>query len=332
MGKSIISIIVAVYNVESYINQCIESIVEQSYKKLEIILVDDGSTDASGKICDQWEAKDSRIQVIHKNNGGISEARNAGLDIAQGEYIGFVDGDDFIEADMYRQLYYNKQSKGITVCGFYVVKKLRKIPIYYANCSVTGEKAITCYLRDEIRGTRGADICIGSYAWNKLYHYSLFKGVRYPKNKIFEDVYVIIELFYKSTQVRFIDLCLYNYVKRDGSILNTSNKVHYDWVLARQEQIKQLQRYKLDTLDIMNMGYMLVFNACLFVLQEICCLTSIEKSKNTAILNICMERANILIQNGLKITKKDRFKFVMFKYMPFLYKTIWLLKNMDIKR
>ena len=104
MSNVMLSIIVPVYNVEKYIGKCIESIVNQTYKDLEIILVDDGSTDNSGKICDEWARKDKRIKVIHKKNGGLSDARNAGLDICTGDYIGFVDSDDYIELNMYEDL------------------------------------------------------------------------------------------------------------------------------------------------------------------------------------------------------------------------------------
>ena len=102
--NGLISVIVPVYNVESYLEKCIDSIIHQTYKNLEIILVDDGSTDNSGKICDVYKEKDSRIKVIHKQNRGLSSARNCGLEIAKGEYIGFVDGDDYIAEDMYALL------------------------------------------------------------------------------------------------------------------------------------------------------------------------------------------------------------------------------------
>ena len=105
MHKELISIIVPVYNVEKYVEKCINSIINQTYKNLQIILVDDGSKDNSGKICDEFKLKDNRIEVIHKNNGGLSDARNAGLKLAKGDYIGFVDSDDYIEADMYETLY-----------------------------------------------------------------------------------------------------------------------------------------------------------------------------------------------------------------------------------
>ena len=105
MQKAIISVIVPVYNVKDYLNECVESIVNQSYAALEIILVDDGSTDGSAEICDNWLKRDSRIRVIHKENGGLSDARNAGMSIATGEYVGFVDGDDKIAKEMYCRLH-----------------------------------------------------------------------------------------------------------------------------------------------------------------------------------------------------------------------------------
>lgn len=105
MEEKLISIIVPVYNVEKYLKECIDSVISQTYKNLEIILVDDGSTDKSGEICDEYSKKDSRIKVIHKENGGLSDARNVALDIAKGEYIGFVDSDDYVEKDMFETLY-----------------------------------------------------------------------------------------------------------------------------------------------------------------------------------------------------------------------------------
>ncbi len=105
MEEKLVSVIVAVYNIEEYLPRCVESIMHQTYRKLEIILVDDGSTDGSGDICDEYAGKDDRILVIHKKNGGLSDARNAGLERASGDYIGFVDGDDWIEEGMYRAMY-----------------------------------------------------------------------------------------------------------------------------------------------------------------------------------------------------------------------------------
>lgn len=117
--QPLISVIVPIYKVEQYLNRCVQSIVDQTYKNLEIILVDDGSPDNSPAMCDAWAEKDDRVQVVHKKNGGVSSARNAGLDAANGAYIGFVDGDDYIEPDMYAQLLQaiQKDSSDMAVCG-----------------------------------------------------------------------------------------------------------------------------------------------------------------------------------------------------------------------
>ena len=117
----IVSVIVPVFNVEKYLDKCIESLIKQKLKDIEIILVDDGSTDLSGKICDEWKTKDSRIQVIHKKNGGLSDARNVGVELAKGKYIGFVDSDDYVSDDMFQILYQNieKENADISICGMY---------------------------------------------------------------------------------------------------------------------------------------------------------------------------------------------------------------------
>ena len=118
--KELISIIVPVYNIENYLDKCIESIVHQTYKNLEILLIDDGSTDHSGKKCDEWAKKDKRIRVIHKKNGGVSSARNIGLEKAKGEYIGFVDGDDFVNKKMYEEMHrqMKKNNADFVICDY----------------------------------------------------------------------------------------------------------------------------------------------------------------------------------------------------------------------
>lgn len=218
MEKPLISVIVPVYNIEQYIERCLKSIIKQTYVHLEIILVDDGSTDCSGKICDDYSQKDKRIRVIHKNNGGLSDARNVGIDVAQGEYLSFIDGDDFIQKNMIEYLL-NKMlthTADISVCSYKVV---------YGGCET-----------DTFPKQSGNDIILDSYhameailttrkygsvmAWNKLYKRELFEQskIRYPVNRLHEDVFVTYKLYYYSTKIVYSDIPLYFYYQRHDSI------------------------------------------------------------------------------------------------------------------
>ena len=215
MGKeALISIIVPIYNVEEYLPECIDSIIHQSYKNLEIILVDDGATDSCGSICDCYACEDNRIVVIHKVNGGLSDARNVGLDQAHGEYIAFVDSDDFIEEDMIKKLYdaCRNQNADIAVCGRKQVWDNGSYNLMFCVESVieySPEKAIEQIL---INGT------MDSAAWDKLYKSKLFNGMRYPVGVLHEDVNYTSRLIYQANKVIKIPYVGYNYRMRMGSI------------------------------------------------------------------------------------------------------------------
>ena len=181
----VISIIVPVYKVEKQLNKCIESILNQTFKDYELILVDDGSPDNCGHICDEYEKKDSRIKVIHKKNGGLSDARNAGLDIALGKYIGFVDSDDIIHPQMYEKLYncINKSNLDIVQCKFKRFKSIEEININISDSELNfKEYNSQDAIIDLIDNNK-----INVNAWNKLYKRELFQNERYPKGKIHED-------------------------------------------------------------------------------------------------------------------------------------------------
>lgn len=174
--KELISIIVPVYNVEKYINKCIDSIINQTYKNLEIILVDDGSTDSSGKICDDYAIKDNRIKVVHKKNGGVSSARNEGIRVANGKYIGFIDSDDWICNKMYEKLYNiaKKNDSEIVECNFIRLKKEEKIKSKTANVINYTKKE---YLKKFFK--INSQEC-EYYPWNKLYNAKLLTENQYP--------------------------------------------------------------------------------------------------------------------------------------------------------
>lgn len=218
--KPTITIIVPIYNVEMYLPKCVDSILSQSYRNLEIILVDDGATDSSGLICDSYACKDARIKVIHKINGGLSDARNAGLDLAHGEYIAFVDSDDYIEPDMIIKLYEacKNQKADIAVCGRKQVwddGKYSKMFCVENTIVYTSKQAIEQVL---LNGT------MDSAAWDKLYKNNLFDGMRYPVGVLHEDINFTSRLFYKAQKIIKIPYIGYNYRMRLGSITKQNFK------------------------------------------------------------------------------------------------------------
>lgn len=215
--KELISVIVPVYNVEKYLAKCVESIRKQTYSNLEIILVDDGSPDACPRMCDQFALDDARIKVIHKPNGGLSDARNAGIEAASGAYIGFVDSDDYIHPKMYMELWKSLKAEkaDIAVCG---VKKVfdggedipdqpeNTVRVYSGKEAVTNIFEASMYLQSVV-------------AWNKLYRKELFDDVRYPVGKIHEDEFTTYELFSKSDKVVYNTGIYYYYYQRADSIM-----------------------------------------------------------------------------------------------------------------
>ena len=210
----LITVVIPVYNVEKYLNRCIESVINQTYKNLEIILVDDGATDNCPSICDEYAKKDSRIKVIHKKNGGLSDARNVAIDVAKGAYIGFVDSDDYIALDMFEKLYnaINEYEADISVCLHYVEKGKA------LSIEVPPMDEVKVMGRDEAEKLLLEDKFVKNYAWDKLYKATLFEGVRYPVGRNYEDIATTYLLFEKADKVCRIPEYLYSYQMRDDSI------------------------------------------------------------------------------------------------------------------
>ena len=209
------SVIVPVYNVENFLPRCVDSILAQNVDSMEIILVDDGSRDSSGTICDEYARKDSRIRVVHKENGGLSSARNTGLDICRGEYIAFVDSDDWIEPDAYENMLKTARELDVKmVCGG-----------RYDVSSKTGEKKLgLCPPKTEKISSEELvgriftwDNCDSS-ACDKLYHRSLLEGWRFPMGKVCEDVPVMYRIVLQTDYVAVYGHPVYNYFHRHGSI------------------------------------------------------------------------------------------------------------------
>lgn len=209
--QHLISVIVPVYKVEPYIRKCIDSILAQTYINLEIILVDDGSPDRCPEICDEYASRDSRIKVIHKENGGLSDARNKGLEVASGDYIAFVDSDDWIEADMYEILLRNMQyfDADISVGG--VADDLEENGCYHTiKISNYGESD---FFENKVEAMKR--YFINSWAaWDKLYKRNVFDKIRFPIGEINEDEAIVLYVLNECSCVCYTNKVLYHYMKR----------------------------------------------------------------------------------------------------------------------
>lgn len=211
----LISVIVPVYKVEAYLDKCVQSIVDQTYKNLEIILVDDGSPDRCGAMCDAWAVKDSRIKVIHKPNGGLSDARNAGMEIASGEYMGFVDSDDHISRDMYRLLLEHMTSDGsdIAACGVEMVfedgtpsRMLTPAGSHILN----NTQAMEAIIREDL---------LKQPVWYKLYRTEMIQDIPFAIGKYHEDVFWSWQAIARIKKVSIFDTPCYYYLQRGSSIM-----------------------------------------------------------------------------------------------------------------
>lgn len=246
--KPLISVIIPVYAVEKYLKRAVDSVLRQTYRNLEIILVDDGSPDACPAICDDYEAKEARVRVIHKENGGLSDARNAGLDIAGGDYIAFLDSDDyyapfFIEV-LYEQL--TAQNAQVALCRYEVTEELDATqgPDFAGYLAEYKAGKIDCpaYDRKQMLGNQYDALCCDAtyfiVAWNKLYKASLWKGVRFPKGKIHEDEATTYRIFDKIEKGVYVNMPMYAYFSMEGSITRAKfNLRRLQWFDALDDRI-----------------------------------------------------------------------------------------------
>lgn len=236
----IISIIIPVYNVETYLGSCIRSVLAQTFSNFELILVDDGSTDGSGIICDEYAATDSRIRVIHQVNRGVSSARNAGIETALGEYIGFVDGDDWIEPDMYALLHRNSVTYGaeLSACGFIKIKD------YSAIMFQTKVTPPQCYTPEEAICAMFRQNHMRYSACNKLFRRSLFDAVRYPEGRTMEDKGTTYQLIHRSTRIVWCASPKYHYFMRPGSIMHSEfNERMIDLFIINDELLEFIETH-----------------------------------------------------------------------------------------
>lgn len=211
----LISVIIPVYKVEPFLNHCIRSVVDQTYQNLEIILVDDGSPDNSGAICDIWASNDSRIKVIHQENAGAAQARNAALDIATGDLIGFVDSDDYIAPDMYTHLVsLLVQGADIAECGHINVTEDAAA---FQECSYKTQK----YTTEEAMRLHIQDIAFRQLIWNKLYRRGVIGDTRFPKGKIIDDEFFTYQVLGNANELIRSNKICYAYRQQQNSVMHS---------------------------------------------------------------------------------------------------------------
>ena len=238
--EDLISIVIPVYKVEKYLEKCVESVINQTYKNLEILLVNDGSPDNCPKICDEYAQKDNRIKVIHKENGGLSDARNAGIDVATGKYITFIDSDDYISND-YVEYMYNlakKHNAQIATCEFeivYLEDELKNNSEYIEDIEVLTPRD---FFYNMLFAKR-SDVT----ACAKLYEIELFKEIRYPKGVVYEDTATTYKLIEKCNKIATGNKKCYFYFTRPNSISKMCgfNKNEIDYIKNTDEMLKYLQ-------------------------------------------------------------------------------------------
>lgn len=314
-ANPLITIVIPVYNVENYLHKCVNSVINQTYSNLEIILVDDGSPDKCGQICDEYKKKDNRIKVIHKKNGGLSDARNAGIDIAKGKYISFIDSDDYVDID-YIEFLYNQISKynvSISICSHRVLYDTGKIIEKQTNevSLLDSKKVLERILYDE-----GIDLS----AWAKLYDINLFKDIRYPKGRLYEDSATTYLLIDKSNKIAIASKSKYNYVIRRNSITNNKFTIKkMDLIISTEEMANYIvKKYP----DLKSAADRRVMYSYLSTLSQLANAKEYQlNEKNKIMTYIKANRYRVLKDN--RVPKRDKLALITTLLGYSTYKMIW---------
>lgn len=311
--NDLISVIVPGYNVEKYVENTIESILKQTYYNLEIILVDDGSSDNTGKIFDKYKNMDDRIVVIHKSNGGLSDARNAGIKKANGKYLSFIDGDDYIDSDFYEILIKNIKNNNcdISVAG------LRRIYNNKVEKSYSKKMQKKLSIEESINIINGFDFFDVSVC-DKLFKKELFNDIQFKKGAKSEDMFIIFDLLFKSKFVYYDNNTNYNYVQRSGSITHDYiGEVSLDFIGANEYAIKVIQDNYPNCLSGAYTKYLF---SCIGVYDKY--LIKKETRLKKEMLDLIRKD---FVKADKKIVKgKRKIQLLLIYYFPFLYDIIFL--------
>lgn len=317
--KPLVSIIVPVYNVEKYLQACLESLARQTYPALEIILIDDGSTDSSGKMCDEFAQKDPRFKVVHQANGGLSNARNHGIQLAQGEYLTFVDSDDTVTADYVTFLYELLETKGfkspMSICALnnvYLATGVEKNDGNGLVTTLSGKKAIEMMCYHDL-----VDTC----AYAKLAKKELYETVAFPEGKIFEDIATTYQLFMQCDSIECGFLPKYNYMLRSGSITTSGFNAKKLELLEMTDQMAQdvVARYP----DLASAVKRRQVYARFSTLNQMLDVTDpdLVAKRNAIIKYLKANQAQVV--SDPKTPKRDKLGYLMLKFGFPMYKVAW---------
>lgn len=316
--NELISIIIPIYGVEKYIDKCILSVINQTYKNLEIILIDDGSPDNCPAICDQYAQKDSRIKVIHKINGGLSSARNAGLEIITGEYVSFIDSDDYILPDFIEILLNSciENQVRVSMCGRIRVIKNTMLPMFTLSSPQkwTSKEVIEKLLKWE--NLDGA-------AWDKLYHKSLFKKRRFTLDRQSEDIPIVADILIEVESIIHVGYAMYFYRQQENSITQEGFSIKKMGVLTSAEEVRQNVLKKFP--DLKNKADYYYYSHLLYLLL----LINVESNKifidERNFLKSILQKNILALLFNRHFSKKQKLK-ILLMYLN-LFNKLMILKN-----
>lgn len=307
----LISVIVPIYNVEKYLARCVDSIVNQTYKNLEIILVDDGSPDLCPQMCDDYAEKDNRIKVVHKKNGGLSDARNAGMAVATGEYISFIDSDDYVSDDFFECLLdvMNKKNSDIAECS--VVK------FYEDNRfdEFSDDLSVKTYDTQDAMSALIAENPFHQHVWNKLYKTELIKDIPYAVGKLNEDEFWTYQVFGRANKVSKLNKTMYYYFQRNSSIMGVGYNIRR---LDALEGKANRQKYIENNFpDLSAQAKIDLYGSCMFAYQSVLkFMSGSDKKKALSIIKKYKNNCNLSFDeiNTIKDSSKKYFMLAKFNF------------------
>lgn len=309
----LISVIVPIYKVEKYLCKCVDSIINQTYKNLEIILVDDGSPDNCGAICDDYAKKDSRITVVHKENGGLSDARNAGMKIATGEYVSFIDSDDYISEDFIETLYNISvnENSDIVECNLYRFREQDIIEVSESplkNETFETEKALAMLIQENE---------FHQHVWNKLYKSDIALKVPFEKGKLNEDEFWTYQIFGQAKKVSKVNKEMYFYLQRETSIMgNNYNLRRLDALEAKLNR----QKYIEDKFsEISTISKIDLYGTVMFAYQSVLkFMSGTDKKRAKSIIKKYRKKSKLSFSEIKTINNSSRKWFYFAKFSFYL--------------